>query len=34
LDESRLKTMERRNYLETFLYEKKEWYSSKEALLV
>jgi hypothetical protein len=23
--------MERRNFLETYLYEKREWYNSKEA---
>lgn len=31
IDENRLKTIERRNYLETYLYEKREWYSSEEA---
>lgn len=30
-DQTRLKTMERRNYLETYLYDKNEWLDSKEA---
>lgn len=30
-DQTRLKTIERRNYLETYLNEKREWYNSKEA---
>ena len=33
-DETRLKTMERRNFLESFLIDKNEWLEGKEALAV
>ena len=33
-DETRLKTMERRNFLESFLIDKNEWLEGKEALTV
>lgn len=33
-DETRIKTMERRNFLETFLLDKKEWLETNEALIV
>ena len=33
-DENRLKSMERRNFLESYLFDKKEWLETKEALTV